>query len=148
MCLAKLLDSEGALLKVCEIPFQVQNRYDFDAQTFVDSFVLYYQTDGIPVLALGGTCCVYSNRCGEVSGLRVKWSFGTNDSFREIMQPGQTPHDFLDLEDEQFIGQYICAEIQYRDAVRRMISPTVVQPQVNVACKEEEKQLTSMQYKL
>lgn len=104
LCQAKQLDSEGTLLKVCEIPFQVQDRYDFDAKKFVDSFVMYFQTDGVPVLALGGTCCVYSSKCSEVSGLRVKWSFGTNDSFREIMQAEQAPRDFLNIEDEQFIG--------------------------------------------
>ena len=125
----------------------MQNRYDFDAQTFVDSFVLYFQTDGVPVLALGGTCCVYSNRCGEVSGLHVKWFFGTNDSFREIVQPGQTPRDFLELEDEELIGQYICAEIQYREVTRRIISQTVVQPSADAACEDEEQQLTPLRRK-
>lgn len=99
------------------------------------SFRLYYQCQNTPILAVGGTCAVYSRSFRDLEGITTKWNVvDAAGAEAAIKQPSCVENAYVDFVTltEDMVDKRVCVRVSYQSKSRLFITPTTVQHELNV----------------
>lgn len=121
---------------VREMLVHVDQFAENEINKILHSFQLYYQCQNTPILAVGGTCAVYSRSFRELEGITTKWvTIDADGTEAEIKQSGNNAEntyvDFVSIT-EDMVDKKICVRISYQSKVKQFVTPTSVQHELNV----------------